>query len=178
MTPKILVAGIGNIFLGDDAFGSEVAQRLLRLDWPANVRVQDFGIRSFDLTMALVDGYDAVILVDATPRGGAPGTVYTIEPDLSELDGQPPEAAAIDTHGMDPVRVLALARSMGAQLRKVLVVGCEPLPDTVDPDSAGVMGLSEPVNAAVPEAIGTIEILVAQITAEASRRQVQSLGGD
>ena len=86
MSPTILVAGIGNIFLGDDAFGSEVARRLLLKPWPAGVRVEDFGIRGFDLTFALMDGYDAVILVDATPRGGVPGTLYTIEPDLSELD--------------------------------------------------------------------------------------------
>ena len=86
MSPTILVAGIGNIFLGDDAFGSEVARRLLLKPWPACVRVEDFGIRGFDLTFALMDGYDVVILVDATPRGGLPGTLYTIEPDLSELD--------------------------------------------------------------------------------------------
>ena len=81
MSPKILVAGIGNIFLGDDAFGTEVARRLLPRRWPDNVRVADFGIRGFDLTFALLDNCDAVILIDATSRGGAPGTLYTIEVD-------------------------------------------------------------------------------------------------
>lgn len=178
MKPKILVAGIGNIFLGDDAFGSEVLQRLLLQEWPANVQVEDFGIRSFDLAMSLVDGYDALILVDAAPRGGEPGTVYTIEPDPGAFDRLPQEAAAIDPHGMDPIRVLGLARTMGAQIRNVLIVGCEPSPETVDPDGGGMMGLSEPVRAAIPEAIRIIQALVAQITAEVSRPRVQSSGGD
>src|SRR5882672_1813652 len=84
--PRILVAGIGNIFLGDDAFGSEVARKLQQCSLPKDVRVVDFGIRGFDLAYALLDGHEVTILVDATPRGGEPGTLYTIEPDLSELD--------------------------------------------------------------------------------------------
>ena len=178
MSPTILIAGVGNIFLGDDAFGSEVARRLLQRRWPANVRVEDFGIRGFDLTFALHDGYDVVILLDATPRGGAPGTVYTIEPDLSELDRLAPEAAAVDTHGMNPLRVLATAKSMGAPLNRFLLVGCEPSPETIDPEGEGIMGLSDPVRAAVEEAIAVIDILVAQIASEASRQHVQSTGGD
>src|SRR3954462_15136175 len=110
MTPTILVAGIGNIFLGDDAFGSEVARRLLLETWPSNVRVEDFGIRGVDLTFALMDGYDVVILVDATPRGGLPGTLYTIEADLSELG-----AAALEPHAMNPLNVMRAAKSMGAE---------------------------------------------------------------
>ncbi len=82
--PRILIAGIGNIFLGDDAFGSEVARRLAAQPIPDGVRVVDFGIRGFDLAYALIDGYDATILVDATPRGGSPGTLYLIEPDPGE----------------------------------------------------------------------------------------------
>src|SRR6516225_7125141 len=80
--PRILVAGIGNIFLGDDAFGVEVARRLAARPQPDGVRVADFGIRGIDLTYALLDGYETVILVDATPRGGQPGTLYVIEPDV------------------------------------------------------------------------------------------------
>ncbi len=169
MTPSILIAGIGNIFLGDDAFGSEVARRLLRRSWPAHVRVEDFGIRGFDLTFALSDGYDTVILVDATPRCGEPGTLYTIEPDLSELDRMTPEGAAIDPHGMNPLRVLAVAKSMGAEFRKIFIIGCEPSPETVDPEGPGEMGLSQPVRDALNEAVNVIEILVARITAENSR---------
>ena len=81
MKGRVLVAGIGNIFLGDDAFGSEVARRLVGEHWPEDVRVVDFGIRGLDLTFALIDGYETVILVDAVPRGGEPGTVYTLEAD-------------------------------------------------------------------------------------------------
>ena len=77
---RILIAGIGNIFLGDDAFGVEVARRLVRRRLPDGVRVVDFGIRGLDLTYALLDGYEAVILVDAAPRGGPPGTLYVLEP--------------------------------------------------------------------------------------------------
>ena len=78
--PRILVAGIGNIFLGDDAFGVEVVRRLSAREWPANVRVTDFGIRGYDLAYALLDGYDTTILIDACPRGELAGTLYVIEP--------------------------------------------------------------------------------------------------
>jgi hydrogenase maturation protease len=177
MSAKILVAGVGNIFLGDDAFGSEVARRLLLRPWPSNVRVEDFGIRGFDLTFALSDGYDAVILIDATPRGGVPGTVYTIEPDLSELERLAPESAAVETHGMNPMRVLAVAHSLGAEFQKIVVVGCEPSPETIDPDGPGEMGLSEPVRAAVDEAVSVVEVLIAGIAAERSRAAKRTTGG-
>jgi hydrogenase maturation protease len=152
MSGRVLVAVVGNIFLGDDAFGSEVARRMLNETWPENVRVVDFGIRGFDLTFALMDGYDTVILVDATPRGGAPGTLYTIEPELE--DGETGEVA---THGMNPMRVLAMAKQMGAAWKRLLVVGCEPSPDTVD---EGGMGLSEAVRPAVEEAVKVVRRLI------------------
>ena len=96
--PYILVAGVGNIFLGDDAFGSEVARRLVGRMPPDEVRVADFGVRGFDLACALMDGYEVTVLVDATPRGGAPGTLYVIEPDLSELDASNSQEMMINTH--------------------------------------------------------------------------------
>src|SRR5215510_12073163 len=120
----ILVAGVGNIFLGDDAFGSEVARRLAHRSLPENVLVVDFGIRGLDLVYELLNDYDGVIVIDATTRGGIPGTLYVIEPDLSELGKS---TAEMELHGMDPVRVLALAHSMGADLKHVRIVGCEPL---------------------------------------------------
>jgi len=177
MTPRILVAGIGNIFLGDDAFGSEVARLLLRRSWPGSIRVEDFGIRGFDLTLALTDGYDTVILIDATPRGGQPGTLYTIEADLSDIDDMSPEQAGVETHGMNPVRVLAVSKSMGALFRKIFVIGCEPALETIDPDGPGEMGLSVPVRQAVEEAVTLIDCLIAQLTSEASRAQMQTTGG-
>jgi hydrogenase maturation protease len=150
----ILVAGIGNIFFGDDAFGSEVARRLACRPVPKHVHVADFGIRCLDLVYALLDGFDAVILIDATPRGGAPGTLYTIEPDLVELGST---NAEMEAHSMDPMRVLAMAQSMGANLKNVRIVGCEPA--KLEHED-GYIGLSPEVGAAVDEAIRIIESLI------------------
>ena len=149
----ILVAGVGNIFLGDDAFGSEVARRMQGHNTP-HVRIVDFGIRGLDLAYALGDGYTAVIIVDACARGDEPGTMYVIEPDLDEIDSVPP---AVEAHAMDPLRVLAMARSMGTELRNVRIVGCEP--ETLDSDD-GRIGLSPRVAAAVEAAIIEIRSLV------------------
>lgn len=162
--PRILVAGIGNIFHGDDAFGSEVARRLLSRTLPDEVRIVDYGIRGLDLAYALMDGYDVTILVDATPRGeGEPGTLYTIEPDLSELDEENERGAMIETHGMNPLSVLRLVKSMGGEFKRILLVGCEPEPPGADEER---MGLSEPVAAAVGEAASVVESLVREILAE------------
>lgn len=161
--PRILIACIGNIFLGDDAFGVEVAKRLSQGKLPEEVRLVDFGIRGFDLAYALMNGYDVTIFVDATPRGGAPGTLYVIEPDLSELNAvsnAEPQGMLVETHGMHPLKVLALAKSMGAEFKQILLVGCEPA--TLGPEE-GQLGLSEPVAAAVDEAVTLVESLIAEI---------------
>jgi len=154
LTPGVLIAGVGNIFLGDDGFGSEVARRLAAKNWPEDVRVVDYGIRGFDLAYALMDSYELTILIDATPGGQEPGTVYTMEPDLSEAEEQ---ELGIETHGMNPMKVLQMVRSMGGQFGRVLLVGCEPL--TLGGEE-GHMGLSEPVANAVEEAISVVESLV------------------
>ncbi len=164
---RILIAGIGNIFLGDDAFGSEVARRLLGRELPDEVRVVDFGIRGFDLTYALLDGYDVTIFVDATPRGGEPGTLYTIEPDLSELDNPDAEGMSVEPHGMNPLKVLGMVKSMGGEFKRILLVGCEPAPLQSED---GHMGLSEPVEAAVDEAVHVVESLIREILAEERRK--------
>ncbi|MGI8586612.1 MAG: hydrogenase maturation protease [Chloroflexia bacterium] len=156
---RILVAGIGNIFLGDDAFGVEVAQRLVGRDWPEGVRVADFGIRGFDLAYAILDGYDVTVLVDAVPRREAPGTLYLIEPDPDDPGLAAP--GELETHGMDPVQVLRLVRQLGGQPKRVLVVGCEP--ETFGPEDEGMMGLSAPVAAAVDEAVRMVESLVEKL---------------
>jgi hydrogenase maturation protease len=162
-TPRILIAGIGNIFLGDDAFGSEVARRLEGHPLPEGVRVVDFGIRGFDLTYALLEGDDVAIFVDTTRRGGAPGTLYVIEPDpVEEVETVAPNLL-IEPHGMDPVKVLRLAAALGGQTRRVLLVGCEP--ETFGTDEDPAMGLSAPVEAAVGEAIRLIDSLVAKLIA-------------
>jgi hydrogenase maturation protease len=157
---SILIAGIGNIFLGDDGFGCEVLRQLAGRTWPDNVRVVDFGIRGFDLAYALLDGYDVTIFVDATPRGGTPGTLYTIEPDLDELDGLDAQGMMVETHGMNPMKVLAMVKSMGGEFKRILLVGCEPA--TFGPEE-GQMGLSEPVSLAVAEAVHIVESLVTKI---------------
>ncbi len=161
--PRILVAGIGNIFLGDDAFGSEVARRLQRRPLPPDVSVVDFGIRGFDLAYALLDGYEVTILVDATPRGQLPGTIYTIEPDLSELDGLSAQNLMVETHGMNPMKVLAMVKSMGGVFRRILLIGCEPAPLESE---AGQMGMSGPVERAVDEAVKIVESVLEKIRAE------------
>jgi hydrogenase maturation protease len=157
MTTKILIACVGNIFLGDDGFGPEVALSLSKRQLPNNVSVKDFGIRGFDLAYALLDPWDAVIIVDAMQRGEAAGTLYLVEPDLAG-SGEP---AAINPHGMDPVRVLNLAASLGAISAQVLIVGCQPV-DFGD-ELEGRMGLSSPVQAAVEEASNMITRLAAGI---------------
>jgi hydrogenase maturation protease len=156
-TPKVLIAGIGNIFLGDDAFGSEVARRLAGQPCPSGARVVDFGIRGLDLVYALSDEYDLTVLVDATPRGGTAGTLYVIEPDLTELaEGASPDVL-LDAHSLDPLQVLRAARAQGATLKGIVLVGCEP-GDLGGEE--GRLGLSEPVAAAVNEALGLVTSLV------------------
>jgi hydrogenase maturation protease len=161
MSPKVLVAGIGNIFLGDDAFGCEVLARLAQSEQPEGVTIRDFGIRSLDLAYALMSEWDRVILVDALSRGGKPGTLYLFEPELPESDERPP---ALDAHTMDPVAVLHLVRSLGGTLKPLLVVGCEPV--TLEPDADGHIGLSPPVASAVEEAARMIEGLIARARSE------------
>jgi hydrogenase maturation protease len=145
--PRILVAGIGNVFLGDDGFGVALASRLARRTLPPGVEVVDFGIRGMDLAYALGEGYEAVVLLDATPRGQPPGTLYVIEADPDET----PEGVP-DAHGMDPVQVLALARGLGAPLPRTLVVGCEPETRMTGEEEDVVFDLSEPVRSALDEA--------------------------
>ena len=117
---RVLVAGIGNVFLGDDGFGVALADRLARRELPPGVEVVDYGIRGMDLAYALQDGYDAAILLDAVPRGEPPGTLFVIEPELGD------DQIGFEAHGMDPVRVLATARAMGGLPARTLIVGCEP----------------------------------------------------
>jgi hydrogenase maturation protease len=173
--PRILIACIGNIFLGDDGFGVEVAQRLLSRTWPEGVRVVDFGIRAFDLAFALMEDDDATILVDAAPRGGSSGTLYIIEPDLRDpADSEAlgiTSPANMDAHTMNPMRVLQMARTMGAKLNRILLVGCEP--ESFGPENEGRMGLSDPVQAAVAEAVTWIEDLVENILSTNAARAAQ-----
>src|ERR1700736_3665162 len=154
MTKTILIAGIGNIFLGDDAFGVEVARSLSQRTLPGQVQVKDFGIRGFDLAYTLLEPWHAVILVDALARSQPPGTLFVLEPDLAGLGD--PDAVGMDLnpHGMDPMRVLHLAASLGTIPARILVVGCDPA-DFGD-ELEGRMGLSPQAQAAVDEASNMI----------------------
>lgn len=153
---KILVAGIGNIFFGDDGFGPAVVKALLERPaaWPADVQVRDFGIRGMDLAFALTSGIEHAILVDAVPRGGAPGTLYVIDPDVGAE-----AAATLDNHAMDPVAVLRLASSIGEPPRSIRLVGCEPA-QLADPDGDIAVGLSAVVEAAIEPAARLVAKLV------------------
>jgi hydrogenase maturation protease len=164
---RMLIAGIGNIFLADDGFGVEVVRRLAERGVPEGVEVVDFGIRGLDLAYALMDPYEAVVFVDALPRGEEPGTIYLIEPEV-EVEGE----VTLDTHGMDPVKVIRFARALGAELPRTLVVGCEPqlLLSGEDYDDM-LMELSEPVLAAVPEAVKLVESLVGEIHENVSKQK-------
>jgi hydrogenase maturation protease len=162
-TRRILIAGIGNIFLGDDGFGVEVANKLAGRTFPQGVRVTDFGIRGFDLAYALMEGYETTVLVDAYPGEGQPGTLFVIEPDLQNADSAGTQPGFVDPHGMNPLNVLRMAVNMGAQLKRVLLVGC--VPATLGPEE-GKMGLSETITAAVDEAVRLVDSLVTRILAE------------
>ncbi len=157
MNQRILVAGVGNIFLGDDAFGVEVIRELTLRPVPGAVCVKDFGIRSYDLAYAIMDGYETTILVDATPRGQAPGTLYLIEPDVEGID----RPGNVDAHSMDPVAVLQLIQALGGRPGKLYLVGCEP--GVLETDE---IGLSPSVRAAVPQAVKMIESLVCRMLNE------------
>ena len=164
MSQCILVAGIGNIFLQDDGFGVEVAKRLADSELPEGVKVADFGIRGVHLAYEMLDGgYDMTILIDAAPRGEAPGTVYLIEPDL-DIDAQ--QSASMDAHSMDPQVVFATLKSLGGSPRRVLIVGCEPL--VIDDG----IGLSEPVGRAVEEAVRLVHSVVDDLAAERMSQEV------
>ncbi|HZZ51562.1 MAG TPA: hydrogenase maturation protease [Pseudonocardia sp.] len=165
---NVLVAGVGNVLKSDDGFGVEVIRRLARQQLPPDVEVVDIGIRAMHLAYQLLDGYRALLIVDATERGGSPGELYLLEHDLSgtaEADQAP--VGIPDAHGMTPDAVLALLGSLAtasgqeatAGLRRVLVLGCEPA--TVEDG----IGLSEPVAASVDRATRAVHKVLAELAA-------------
>jgi hydrogenase maturation protease len=167
MSKSVLVAGVGNIFLGDDGFGVEVARRLAQLEMPDGVAVGDYGIRGMHLAYDLADGVEMAILVDAMPRGGEPGSIYVVEPRSATVPPTavlptavpsapaPAVAAFFDGHGMQPDVVLGMLDTLGARVGRVLIVGCEPA------SADYKMGLSEPVAAAVDDAVRVVLDLIA-----------------
>lgn len=164
LVADVLVAGVGNIFLGDDGFGVETVRHLQRLGVPEGVEVVDFGVRGVHLAYQLLDGYRTLVLVDAVSRGGEPGTVYLIEPDPDGAGGalvEPGGPVALDGHGMGPDAVLGLLGALsegtgGTAPERVVVVGCEPA------SLAEGIGLSPPVASAVPEAARLVLDVIAE----------------
>jgi hydrogenase maturation protease len=163
---RTVIAGVGNVFLGDDAFGVEVARLLAERPMPANTEVHDFGIRGLHLAYELLDGCDLFILVDAAPRGEQPGTVTVLEVGYAEPESEPgrpepesePESGpdpvpvpVMDAHGLAPDEVFRLLDSLGGRPGRSLVVACEPA------DVSPGMGLSDPVRAALPHAVQAVE---------------------
>jgi len=142
---RVLIAGVGNIFFSDDGFGVEVARRLVDQELPDWVKVADFGIRGVHLAFEMLAGYEQVVLVDAVPRGGDPGDLYIIEPDLDAVVGTP------DAHTMELQSVFAFMKTLGGDYPKTLIVGCEP----VSCDEG--IGLSGRVERAVGEAVQLIQ---------------------
>jgi hydrogenase maturation protease len=157
VSSRVLVAGVGNIFLGDDGFGSDVARRLRTEPLPDAVRVVDYGIRGMHLAYDLLEGYDALVLVDALPGGKEPGELTVLEVGPDDLgEGE------FDAHGMNPVAVLASLSALGGELPRTFVVGCEPL------DVGDGMGLTAPVDRAVEAAVPLVRRLVTEVLATPS----------
>src|SRR5579862_1261445 len=157
MTGRILVAGVGNVFLRDDAFGVEVIRLLAERPQPPGVQIRDYGIRGVHLVYELLDGYDLFVLVDAAPRGEAPGTVSVLEVELPSPEAQP----VIDAHSLTPDAIFGLLASLGGHPGRNIVVACEPA--EVD---AG-MGLTEAVQAALPHAVRAVEDILAEVASPA-----------
>jgi len=149
MTGRILIAGVGNIFLSDDGFGVEVVRRLRMERLPENVSVGDFGIKGIHLAYELLDGYETLILIDALPRGEEPGTVFLLRPDVDALPSMP-----ADAHGMEPAAMFAFLRSLGGTIPQTFIVGCEPM------ETEEAIGLSAPVERAVDEAVRLVRRLL------------------
>jgi len=164
MTPlsqRVLVAGIGNIWMKDDGFGGEVAKRLNNRELPKDVMVTDFGIGGLDLAYELQNGYAALVLIDISRQGGEPGTLYVMEVDEDEVEGDIQDGVSMDPHGMDPQTVLRFIKSTGAWPGKVVIIACEP----AEVEDFG-LGLSPVVEAAVDHAVDLVFSTVVDLQTE------------
>jgi hydrogenase maturation protease len=160
---QILVAGVGNAWLQDDAFGAECARRLEARGVPRGVTVMDFGTGGLDLAYELMRGYDALVLLDASRQGGEPGTLYVLEPSMEELSGPIEDGDVINPHAMDPQTVLRFVGAIGGFSGKVVVIGCEP----GEVDDVG-LGLTPPVEAAVERALRLVGETLEELRTDAA----------
>jgi hydrogenase maturation protease len=161
----ILVAAVGNLWLGDDGFAGEVAKRLRGLDLPGDVSVADFGTGGLDLAYEVMRGYEALVLVDASRQGGDPGTLYVMDVEPDSIEGGIDDDVQIDPHGMDPETVLRFVKATGGWPGKVVVVACEP-----SEVEEVAIGLSEPVAAAVDGAVQLVLETIEELRARAFAR--------
>ena len=161
MTARILIAGVGNVFLSDDGFGSEAARRLAAEVLPEDVKVTDYGIRGMHLAFELLDGYEALVIIDTLPRGGNPGDLVVLEVGPDDVgDGE------FDAHGMEPTSVLASLGALGGRLPRTFVVGCEPA------DVGEGIGLTPAVAAAVDRAVSTVrELITSELASRPDRTE-------
>jgi hydrogenase maturation protease len=171
VTGRILVAGVGNVFLRDDAFGVEVVRLLAERPQPPGVLIKDYGIRGVHLVYELLNGYDLFVLVDAAPRGEAPGTVTVLEADLPGPE-DPAAQPVMDAHSLTPDAIFGLLSSLGGRPGRILVVACEPA--EVDPG----MGLSDPVQAALPHAVRAVEEILTKEGGAQDAEQADQGGSD
>ncbi len=155
---QILVAGVGNAFLADDGFGGAVAAAVERRGVPPGVTVMDFGTGGLDLAYEVMRGYDALVIVDVSDQGGAPGTLYVIEPDEAEVEAGIADGEVIDPHGMDPKTVLRFVKTVGGWPGRVVIVACEP----TAVESMG-MDLSDEVAAVVEHAVDAVFAQIAEL---------------
>ncbi len=156
--PRILVAGVGNAWLRDDGFGGEVARRLEQRWLPKGVAVMDAGTGGLDLAYEVMRGYDALVILDVSRQGGAPGTLYVMEVSEESIDGKIEDGETINPHGMDPQTVLRFIRSIGAWPGRVIVIACEP----ADVEELG-LGLSPDVQTAVERAVELVVKTAAEL---------------
>ena len=158
---RVMIAGVGNMFMKDDGFGGAVVKKILNKKFPEGVEVKDFGTGGLKLAYDLMKGYDGLILLDASARGEKPGTLYVIEPNEDDINPDLEQGGPIDPHGADPATVLRFVKSIGSWPAKVLIVACEP--ETIDDFE---IGLSEPVNAAIDKAVEMVEDIIKEIYAD------------
>ena len=167
MTPElekqILVAGVGNAWLQDDAFGGELARRLEARGVPSGVTVMDFGTGGLDLAYEVMRGYDALVILDASRQGGEPGTLYVLEPDIDDYAPNIEDGETIDPHGMDPATVLRFVRATGGWPGKVVVIACEP----GEVDDVG-LGLTPAVEAVMERALALVGETIEELRTDAA----------
>ncbi|WCB95118.1 Hydrogenase 2 maturation protease [Baekduia alba] len=160
---QILVAGVGNAWLQDDAFGGECARRFEARGVPDGVTVMDFGTGGLDLAYEIMRGYDALVLLDASRQGGAPGTLYVLEPDMEELGKPIEDGDVINPHGMDPQTMLRFVGAIGGFSGRVVVIGCEP----GEVDDVG-LGLTPAVEGAVDRALALVSETLDELRRDAA----------